>query len=57
MILPTATFLALLAAPVGATGPIQVAAVQPAERDDWARRVEAMVAAGRLRVESRDDSP
>lgn len=30
--------------------PVQIAAVQPAERDAWSRRVQAMVSAGTLRV-------
>ena len=50
----TFALLALLAASTthgtGTPGPIQVAAVQPADRDDWASRVQAMVAAGRLRA-------
>jgi bacillolysin len=41
----TLALLALLAA-----APIQIAAVQPAERDEWAHRVQAMVAEGRLRA-------
>lgn len=47
----TFAFLAFLAvAAAQPAGPIQVAAVKPADRDDWARRIQAMVAAGSLRA-------
>ena len=41
--------ISLLAA-LALAGPLQVAAVQPAERDAWARRVREMVTAGTLRM-------